>query len=253
MTYQIETIRSNMIGCLNLVDVCQLKGVHVTYYGTGCIYHYDKEHPEGAKKGFKETDVPNFRGSFYSKTKEMVEELVKSYDNVLTLRLRLPITGDLLNCRRNLIVKILTYDRVVDIQNSMTVLPEMLPYSLIMAKEKVTGIFNFTNPGCISHNEILELYRKFIDPNFTWKNFSLAEQSTVIKAPRSNAFLDTTKLEAMFPSILPIKESIKKFVFEPAQRQVSPYLKSVSPDHALETRDYKGNSVQETTTAIIPM
>jgi hypothetical protein len=37
----------------------------------------------------------------------------------------------------------------------MTVLPELLPLSVEMAKRKLTGIMNFTNPGAISHNEIL--------------------------------------------------------------------------------------------------
>lgn len=143
----------------------------MTFYGSGCIYHYDADHPEGSKQGFNESDVPNFQGSFYAKTKTMVQELAAAYPNVLMLRIRLPITGDLINCRRNLVTKILGYDRVVNIQNSLTVLPEMLPYSIKMvtefslyfltcifqAKDKVTGVFNFTNPGSLSHNQVLFL------------------------------------------------------------------------------------------------
>lgn len=62
-------IRTNVVGCLNLVDTCMQKGIHVTYYGTGCIFHYDKDFPEGSGKGFKESDTPNFTGSYYSYTK----------------------------------------------------------------------------------------------------------------------------------------------------------------------------------------
>ena len=40
----------------------------MTYYGTGCIFHYDDEHPIGGK-GFTEDDKPNFTGSYYSHTK----------------------------------------------------------------------------------------------------------------------------------------------------------------------------------------
>lgn len=65
---QVETIRSNVIGCLNLADVCNQHGIHMTYYGTGCIFHYDDEHPIGGK-GFSEEDKPNFTGSYYSHTK----------------------------------------------------------------------------------------------------------------------------------------------------------------------------------------
>lgn len=66
---QMETIRSNVIGCLNLADVTSQKGIHMTYYGTGCIFHYDDDFPQGSGKGFKEADKPNFTGSYYSYTK----------------------------------------------------------------------------------------------------------------------------------------------------------------------------------------
>lgn len=44
--------------------------------------------------------------------------------------------------------------QVVDVPNSMTVLTDLLPISLIMAERKLTGIYNFVNPGAISHNQV---------------------------------------------------------------------------------------------------
>ncbi len=67
-THKVETIRANVIGCLNLADVCLQRDIHMLYYGTGCIFHYDDEHPIGGK-GFTEDDKPNFTGSYYSHTK----------------------------------------------------------------------------------------------------------------------------------------------------------------------------------------
>lgn len=58
----------------------------------------------------------------------------------------------------------------------MTVLPELVPVAIEMSKRKLTGIMNYTNPGAISHNEILELYKEYIDPEFTWENFNIEEQ-----------------------------------------------------------------------------
>jgi 3,5-epimerase/4-reductase len=186
------TIRSNVIGTLNLADVCWLHKVHMTNFATGCIYVYDETHPMRSGKGFTETDVANFDGSYYSKTKAMVEKLLVEYDNVLTLRLRMPVSDDL--NPRNFVTKITKYEHVVDIPNSNSILHDLLPVSLAMADNGVTGVYNFTNPGAISHNEVLELYKKYINPSFTWKNFSLEEQAKVIKAGRSNCELDTTKL-----------------------------------------------------------
>ena len=66
---QLETIRVNVLGMLNLADICFEKKIHLTTYATGCIFHYDKDFPEGSGKGFKEADKPNFTGSYYSYTK----------------------------------------------------------------------------------------------------------------------------------------------------------------------------------------
>ncbi|KAK9274189.1 hypothetical protein L1049_019003 [Liquidambar formosana] len=100
----------------------------------------------------------------------------------------------------------------------MTVLDELLPISIEMAKRNCRGIWNFTNPGVVSHNEILEMYRDYIDPGFQWVNFDLVEQAKVIVAPRSNNELDASKLKQEFPDLLSIKDSIIKFVFEPNKK-----------------------------------
>ncbi|KAG6500625.1 trifunctional UDP-glucose 4,6-dehydratase/UDP-4-keto-6-deoxy-D-glucose 3,5-epimerase/UDP-4-keto-L-rhamnose-reductase RHM1-like [Zingiber officinale] len=216
-SHKQETIRTNVAGTLTLADVCREHGLLLMNYATGCIFEYDVEHPQGSGIGFKEEDKPNFIGSFYSKTKAMVEELLKEYDNVCTLRVRMPISSDLSN-PRNFITKIARYDKVVNIPNSMTILDELLPMSIEMAKRNCRGIWNFTNPGVVSHNEILEMYKSYIDPGFKWDNFTLEEQSKVIIAPRSNNELDATKLKGEFPELLSIKESLIKYVFEPNKK-----------------------------------
>lgn len=224
--HKLEVIRVNVLGMLNLADLCEQRKIHLTTYATGCIFHYDKDFPEGSGKGFKEEDEPNFFGSYYSKTKAMVEGLLKEYPNVLILRVRMPIVADL-TYPRNFITKIIKYDKVVDIPNSMTVLPELLPYSIEMAQRGLTGIMNYTNPGTVSHNEILEMYKQYIDPEFKWSNFTIEEQSKVIVAARSNNLLDTKRIEKEFPQILSIHDSLRKYVFEPNAKNQKQVLAAV--------------------------
>jgi dTDP-4-dehydrorhamnose reductase len=187
-----ETIRTNVIGTLNIVDLCHDRNIHCTIYATGCIFIYDEAHPQGSGIGFTEDDKPNFDGSFYSQTKGYMEPMLKCYPNALILRVRMPVSDDLIH--RSFVTKIVKYDKVVNIPNSMTILTELLPASLAMAKKGLTGVYNFTNPGVISHNQVLDLYTKYIDPTYTYTNFTVEEQAKVIKAPRSNNELDTTKL-----------------------------------------------------------
>ena len=76
----------------------------------------------------------------------------------------------------------------------MSVLDELLPLSIMMMKNKDKGLYNFTNPGHISHNEILQMYKDIVDNHFTWSNFTIEEQDTILLSGRSNNYLDTTKL-----------------------------------------------------------
>lgn len=197
--HRVETVRNNVVGTLMVADICEEKKVHHTLFATGCIFEYDEEHVIGGAKMFTEEDAANFHGSYYSHTKAMVEELLKAYSMTCTLRVRMPISDDL--SPRNFVTKILNYAKVVDVPNSMTVLTEFLPLSLIMAERSLTGIYNFCNPGAISHNEVLGLYKQIVDPTYTWENFTVDEQAKILKAGRSNNTLDHTKLCASMPDI----------------------------------------------------
>ena len=76
-------------------------------------------------------------------------------------------------------------------------------------EDKYVGTLNFTNPGVISHNEILEMYKKYVNPDFIWNNFSLDEQDKILDSKRSNNHLDTTLLEIKFPELKNIKDSVE--------------------------------------------
>ena len=210
----VENMRDNLYGPLLLSELCRNKNIHFTYLGTGCIFKFDEDHPFGEEiNGFNEDSLPNFFGSSYSVVKGFTDRLMKFYDDsVLNLRIRMPITGE--QNGRNFITKITTYEQICSVPNSMTVLPELLPYVLEMMKMKKTGTINLTNPGLISHNEILDMFKEIVDPNFTYKNFSIEEQRKILAADRSNNFLETTKLEHFFPQIKNIKESVRDMLIK---------------------------------------
>lgn len=203
-----ETLRANFIGALILADISFKYGIHLTNIGTGCIYNYDAEHPIYSGKGFTEEDTPNFEDAFYTKTKIMLEKLLMYYSNVLNLRVRLPIASDY--HRRNLFVKLTKYEKVVNMPNSITVLDDLVPLIPEMALRGLTGIYNFVNPGIISHNEILDLYALYLDPTFIYQNFTIEEQNEVLKSKRGYNQLDVAKLLQEFPDIIDVKESIKR-------------------------------------------
>jgi dTDP-4-dehydrorhamnose reductase len=193
-----EVVRVNIVGTLALLDACSRRGIYCANFATGCIFNYDAAHPVGGKP-FLEEDLPNYVGSFYSLTKGFVDRLAPVYPNVLTLRLRMPISDDL--SPRNFITKILSYNRVINVPNSVTILHDLLPAALALMDRKITGVFNFTNPGVISHNDVLQSYKDVIDPDFWYANFTEEEQANVLKAGRCNNHLDVSKLQRALPDM----------------------------------------------------
>lgn len=211
-----ENIRDNLYSPLLLAHLSNKKNIHYTYLGTGCIFNYDDNHICGKEEnGFTESDLPNFFGSSYSIVKGYTDQIMNLFDNVLNLRIRMPITHNV--NPRNFITKITNYKKICSMPNSMTVLPELLPKLIDMINMKITGTINFTNPGLISHNEILNMFKDIVDPEFTWNNFSIQEQSKILSSERSNNYLDTNKLQRLFPDIKNIKDSIKECLIKYSQ------------------------------------
>ena len=205
----VENMRDNLFSPLVLAEICKKRNIHFTYLGTGCIFDYDENHPlSQLDLGFVESDKPNFFGSSYSIVKGYTDRLMQTiYNNsTLNVRIRMPITDEI--NPRNFITKITNYTKICSIANSMTVLNDLLPVLIEMALNGQFGTVNLTNPGTITHNEILEMYKEIVDPNFNWSNFSIEEQNAILASKRSNNCLNTEKLESII-SVKDIKTSVK--------------------------------------------
>ena len=215
----VENVRDNLMAPIILAQLCADRGIHYTYLGTGCIFN-DADACSDNAYAFKETDAPNFFGSSYSIVKGFTDQFMvwrhgqgqqgqqgQQRQAILNLRIRMPIVGE--DHPRNFITKITRYEKVCSIPNSMSVLPELLPMALELMRLRHVGTLNLTNPGVISHNEILTLYKQHVDPAFEWRNFSLAEQDAVLASKRSNNWLDTHELQRLFPNVKMIRDAIK--------------------------------------------
>jgi 3,5-epimerase/4-reductase len=205
-----ENLNDNLFSILVLAKFSEKYNFHLTSGGTGCIFSYDEEHTIENQIGYKEDDEPNFFGSSYSIVKGFTDRLLHLYPNVLNVRIRMPIDDK--NSSRNFINKIVNYNKIHSLENSMTVLPELLPLMIDMAIKHNTGTINLTNPGTITHNEILELYKEIVDPDHVWENVESVDG--LVAAKRSNNCLDTLKIEKLYPTVLPIKEAIIKCLFK---------------------------------------
>lgn len=88
--------------------------------------------------------------------------MLSTLPNVGIARIRMPL--DDRPSARNIIDKLLAYPKVIDVKNSLTVIPDMVDVFHQLLAKKATGIFHVTQPGVIGHKEILDLYEKYVCP-----------------------------------------------------------------------------------------
>ncbi len=213
-----ENINDNLYAPCVLALLARRYDIHFTYIGTGCIFNNDTNMSDCYK--YKEEDEADYYGSSYSIVKGFTDNLMKLIDNhnVLNLRIRMPIVN--YHHSRNFITKIVNYPKISSMPNSMTVIETLFPFVIDMMMKKTTGTFNLVNPGVMSHNQILELYKEHIDPNLTWTNITIEEQNSFLKSKRSNNHLDTTKLLELYPEIPDIKTAIHNTIMEMKNKKI---------------------------------
>jgi dTDP-4-dehydrorhamnose reductase len=171
-------------------------------------------HPEKIH-GFTEGDEPNFSFrqlpcNFYSGTKALAEEAVRGVGRSYLWRPRL-----LFNERddsRNLLAKLLRYDRIYDNINSVSQLDDFVRACLELWERRAAfGIYNVVNPGAVTTRRIVELIRQILKParDFEfWKNDGEFYQNAA-KTPRSNCVLDTSKLLATGVKMRSAEEALR--------------------------------------------
>lgn len=202
--HRLETLRSNVLGPLVLLDACAKRGIYWVHLSSGCIY-------EGLNggRGFTEEDIPNFTGSFYSRTKGWSDQMLKDCSKeaqVLILRLRMPF--DASDDPRNLIMKLKKYKTVLDEKNSITSIDDFFAATEKLIEKKKTGIYNITNPGLSSPFEIMTKFKEIVDPSHQFERLDLSGLSGVVKAGRSNCLLSTEKLASEGIELRPIHEAV---------------------------------------------
>jgi len=186
-----ENARDNIFVPILLAQLCKKYAKHLSYLGTGCIFSRDTNNNDYI---YSELDTPDFFGSSYSIIKGYTDTLMKTYDNVLNIRIRMPITDDW--NPKNFIAKIVNFQNIHSLPNSMTYLPSLIPIMIKLARMNYSGTYNFVN-GHISHQEILELYKEIVDPSHQYRLIDEKELSTLLTAKRSNNILDTSKLRLL--------------------------------------------------------
>ena len=199
-----ETMFSNILVPIMILQACEETGKRMVHIGTGCIYEGNNQ-----GKGFSEEDEPNFSGSYYSRTKMAIEKILKEF-NVLQIRIRMPINGE--TNERNLITKLLRYDKIINVPNSLTYVDDLMVAGEKLMQLNATGIFNVVNPQPATHKQILDSHNLVSPAKKEYSLITLSELDKMTAARRSNCVLSTKKLNSLGIHLTPTQEAIKKSV-----------------------------------------
>jgi dTDP-4-dehydrorhamnose reductase len=203
-----DTVMGNVVFPTNLANFCTTNEATLAQISSGCIYN-------GHQKHFNEEDEPNFtfsNGSFYSGTKALCERMILEHNaRSYIFRLRIPFSEH--QGPRNYLTKLLTYDKLIDVENSLSHRGDFAQYCMDLLEAKVPcGIYNITNKGSVTTKRVVELLQK---NKKTKKNFEFFDNLDTflseVKAPRSNCVLDTSKIE-QYIKIRTVEEALDEAI-----------------------------------------
>ncbi len=199
-----ETMLGNTLTPIVLAEACQKQNVYLLHLGSGCIFYGKSSHPDGA---WRENDFANPMPA-YTRSKWAADLVLSTLPNVGIARLRLPI--DSVPSERNLIDKVTKYPKVIDVVNSVTIVEDLVDTCHQLMQKKAEGVFHCTNPGTMSHRELIALYQKLVDPSHTCQWITeedLVAQGLATKK-RSNNIMSSSRLEKLGIKMRPVKEAL---------------------------------------------
>jgi len=204
--HQLETVIGNTKLPIVIAEACQERGVHLLHIGSGCIFYGDSDHPD---KTWREDDFGN-PIPVYSRAKWAADLVLSTLPNTAIARIRMPI--DWMPSPQNMIDKLATYPKVIDVENSVTIVDDMIDVFYQLLEKRATGIFHVTNPGTLKHKEIVALYEQYVDPTHTneWiDNDDLVKLGLATKG-RSNNFLSSEKLKDLGIEMREVHEAMEE-------------------------------------------
>ncbi len=199
-----KTLFSNLLVPLVLAEAALRRKLKLVHVSSGCIYHFDYSRD----KPITEDKVPDFFDLYYSRTKIYAERallaLCQKYD-ILIARIRIPL--DNRPNPRNILTKLITYGKVIDLPNSVTYIPDFIKALKHLLKVDATGIYNVVNRGVLRYPQLMEVYKKHV-PGFKYELIDYKK----LRLVRTNLILSIKKLERCGFKMRDIKEVYEECV-----------------------------------------
>lgn len=206
--HKLEALEGNFLLPAMLGSIASRRNLILGHVSSGCIFNGYKQ------GGFTEEDRPNFSfdmppSSFYSGTKALGESALKNVATAYVWRLRIPFDNQ--DSPRNYLTKVMSYDTLLNVQNSLSNRVEYVRACLNMIERQVPfGVYNVTNEGSVTAREVVELIKKYKLSEKDFKFFDNLDQfNSKVRTPRSNTILNTKKLRSVGLGLSNVHQSLE--------------------------------------------
>lgn len=182
-----KTLVANTFSPIILMEAALRNKIKLVHISSGCIYHYDfeKDIPR------REKDIPDFLELYYSRSKIYAERALDVFADktkALIIRIRIPL--DNRPHPKNILTKLIKYRKAIDLENSITYIPDFIQALKHLIKIDARGIYNVVNSGRLSYPVLLDIYKKYV-PDFEYKVIDFEK----LNLTRTNLILATKKLK----------------------------------------------------------
>jgi dTDP-4-dehydrorhamnose reductase len=192
-------------------QACERIGIPWGHVSSGCIFTGRRS--DGA--AFREEDPPNFsfrqnNCSFYSGCKALGEEVLEGAEKCYIWRLRIPFENTA--NPRNYLQKVMSYERLLDAENSLSYLHEFVGACVDSFRLSIPfGIYNLTNPGNVTTREVVELIQQtgVCSKKFVFFEDESQFMKIAAKTPRSNCVVDSSKAIRAGLKLRPVNEVLE--------------------------------------------
>ena len=201
-----KTLLANSFVPILLLEACLRHQIKLVHISSGCIFHYQY----GKQRPIEENHIPDYYDLFYSRSKIYFENILahlRKPFNILNLRIRIPLNFQ--PHPKNLLTKLIKYQRIIDAPNSVTYIPDFMRALKHLISINAYGTYNIVLKGGLSYPSLMAAYKK-LNPKYEYKIISYKK----LKLNRTNLILSTRKLEKTGFKVRTPVEVIKKCVAE---------------------------------------
>ena len=191
-------------------QACERAEIPWGHVSSGCIFTGRRSDGDG----FREDDPPNFsfrqnNCSFYSGCKAIGEEVLEGAEQCYIWRLRIPFENTA--NPRNYLQKVMSYQRLLDAENSLSHLGEFVTACVDSFRLGIPyGIYNLTNPGSVTTREVVGMIQTsgVSEKAFEFFSDEADFMRVAAKTPRSNCVLDSSKAIAAGLKFRNVKDAL---------------------------------------------